>query len=306
MTRQRWVDLFGGAGGTHRGLELAGCEVVSVEWWDQACAVQRAAGHDVMQADVRSDEWVEHLAARSFRPLGAWASPPCQAFSTAGNRLGPADERNGWPWTWGAIDRMRAAGIGPEWLICENVEGMLHHVKRSGCERGRFPNPETCGACYFHGVILPELRARFACVSWRRLDAADYGVPQNRIRVIIACGPSAFPWPNPTHAPAGSLVGSVWRDGGAAIGMSPTGRPALTITAGCGDEVPRSRQGNARIIGRRLTVTECGVLQDFPADWPWQAARTVEDRYKCAGNAVPPRLATALVSQLRQRVEVAA
>lgn len=40
---------------------------------------------------------------------------------------------------------------------------------------------------------------------------------------------------------------------------------------------------------RRLTVAECALLQDFPADHPWQGG--VGARYRQVGNAVPPRLA---------------
>lgn len=54
------------------------------------------------------------------------------------------------------------------------------------------------------------------------------------------------------------------------------------------------RASDALFMGtgrRRLTVEECAILQDFPPDHPWSAARTKAARYRCVGNAVPPKLA---------------
>lgn len=55
----------------------------------------------------------------------------------------------------------------------------------------------------------------------------------------------------------------------------------------------------------RITVSEAGVLQSFPADFPWRGAQGKQ--YLQAGNAVPPGLALhALSASSRQRAEVAA
>jgi DNA (cytosine-5)-methyltransferase 1 len=145
-----------------------------------------------------------------------WLSFPCQAFSTAGKRLGAADERNGWPWTVAALDRFR-----PTWLLGENVRGLLLHT--GGCtfaggQEGLFsrPDPSGCPGCYFERVILPDLRARFAHVGWWLLDAADYGVPQHRRRVILWAGPHPLTEPAPTHGPGRALP---WVSMGEALGL---------------------------------------------------------------------------------------
>ena len=49
---------------------------------------------------------------------------------------------------------------------------------------------------------------------------------------------------------------------------------------------------------RRLSPEECAVLQNFPADWPWHAARTKTARYRAVGNACPASLAEAVVRAL--------
>lgn len=174
------LDLFGGAGGSHLGLEAAGLSVVSVERHPPAHAVAVAAGLDCRLADVADFDLGE-------RPWLMWASPPCQPHSSAGKRQAAADERDGWQATLASIDRHQ-----PTWLIVENVRGLVSH-RRAVC-----PDPVRCSGCVFLGM-LNDLQARFAEVHWAPLNAADYGVPQHRRRTIIVAGPREIRWPMATH-----------------------------------------------------------------------------------------------------------
>ena len=192
------VELFAGAGGAALGLEAAGFEHLAlVEWDADACATLRAAGlGPVVEGDVR-DLGTLPVAACDL----LWSSFPCQAWSTAGKRRGAEDERNGWPWTVAAIDH-----LSPRWFLGENVRGLTYH--RGGCpHKGGQPillgatDPRLCPGCYLERVIVPELASRFTHAGYWVLDAADYGVPQHRRRVILWAGPTKLEAPTPTHGP---------------------------------------------------------------------------------------------------------
>ena len=210
----RCIELFAGAGGAALGLHRAGvCHDAHVEMDPSACDTLRALDiGPVLEGDVRAVDWTPYAGRCDL----LWASPPCQAWSQAGKRKGAEDERNGWPWTWAAVD-----AIKPTWLICENVPGLLSH--RADCLRR---DVLTCPGCYWIDVILPEARRRFAYVDARTLDAADFGAPQRRHRVFLVCGPERYAWPRPTHS-AAELARAKWDRGDywERHGIAPVGQP---------------------------------------------------------------------------------
>ena len=271
----RCIELFAGAGGAALGLEAAGIEHAALcEWDPHACATLRAAGlGPVVEGDVRDLDAIAAVAGESCDLL--WSSFPCQAFSAAGKRLGAEDPRNGWPWTVDALDRFE-----PRWFLGENVRGLLCHSSEG------HPDPLKCPRCYFEGVIMRDLRARFAFAGWWLLDAADFGVPQHRRRVILWAGPVPLMPPAPTHAdPAtlsqGGLFGPrllPWVSMGGALGLSGasveagypdgrdvTGEPSPTVVGHWGKDGERSNQ-RVRVVAGHLarpspTVSAVGEMK---------------------------------------------
>lgn len=187
----RAIDLFCGVGGASIGMARAGIRVM------------RAIDHDAKTVDVHrklKETTVARIADLALvepyvlpRVDMWWASPPCQPFSSAGARKGSADARNGYPHLLRLLRASRPEER-PRWLVVENVPGLIQHRRSSHV-------PEGCPACYFDEVHL-ELSRLMGAGLMMCLDAAWYGVPQKRKRVICIYGPEALRVRIPaTHGP---------------------------------------------------------------------------------------------------------
>jgi site-specific DNA-cytosine methylase len=307
------VVLFAGGGLACHGLEEAGLDLLlGVEWEADAVKVAQATGlSHVIEGDVRDPE----LRATVRRPGLLWSSFPCQAWSTAGKRLGAQDERNGWPWTVDWID-----AVSPRWFIAENVRGLTFHRGEADCDQGARPKPDDCPRCYLDGVILPQLRERFEWVDCRVLNSADFGTPQHRRRLFIVAGPRRISWPAPTHSEGGDLWTKPWRSMGEALGLigfraigggrNPqsadvahlrnfrdlTAEPCITLAAEqVGNRGPWIQHGTDTQNRRRLTVQECRVLMNAPQcyDAALDLVSTTA-AYRILGNGVDRQLSRLL------------
>ena len=210
------IELFAGAGGLAIATSRAGFEHEAVIEWDHdACETLRrnahaGAGHAsdwrVIEADVVLHDFRRYAKRIEFISGG----PPCQPFSLGGKHGGHTDERNMFPQAVRAV-----LEIQPKAFIFENVKGLL----RKGfsnyysyiTHQLRFPDVLPIGdeAWTDHLGRLEKLttsgkhRGLRYNVVYRLLDAADYGVPQHRNRVIIV-GVRAdlgieFSFPERTH-----------------------------------------------------------------------------------------------------------
>lgn len=199
--RLEFLSLFSGAGGLDLGLEQAGwsCLYAADSDTDAVATLRANQSPDfassaiIAEADVRElsgDEILRQVRRRKGEiPLMA-GGPPCQSWSSAGKQRGFDDPRGTL-----FLDFVRLADeCGCSMLVFENVRGLL---------TARGPSGEP-------GEALAIIRQTLADHGFRSevrlLNAADYGVPQRRVRlIIIGFRATAAPvFPEPTHAKAES------------------------------------------------------------------------------------------------------
>jgi DNA (cytosine-5)-methyltransferase 1 len=169
-----FVDLFCGAGGLSYGFMLAGWRPLAANDIEPRFLETYAANvHDnVIPGDIRDSAVREAFidAAASARaecdasPFVILGGPPCQGFSTAGNRRSPADERNHLFRDYrGIIDALE-----PDGFVFENVSGLLN------MEAGRV-----------YAELLETIGAGVEHVDDWLLQAETFGVPQRRTRLFL-------------------------------------------------------------------------------------------------------------------------
>lgn len=114
--RLRFLSLFSGLGGFDLGLERAGMECVGQVEIDPLCraVLKKHWPHVKLLGDIRE------VRGDEFGPVDLICGGfPCQPYSTAGKRLGKADDRALWPEMRRLIEALR-----PRWVIAENVLGI--------------------------------------------------------------------------------------------------------------------------------------------------------------------------------------
>lgn len=161
--RPRVVELCAGAGGLAVGLERAGFEhVAMIETNRNALATLRANRPDwpVIAGDVRKVDFKQYRNQRIDLVTGGL---PCTPFSTVGRKKGRHDENDL------MLEGVRAVReIAPKAFLFENVEGLLH----------------SRHADYVAFLLKKFSKAGYA-TEIHRIDAKDYGVAQNRSRIML-------------------------------------------------------------------------------------------------------------------------
>ena len=190
----RSVELFSGCGGLALGLSRAGFHhELLVEWsreavttvqFNQSRGIKHIRDWPLKQADVRDLDWCEFVGALDLVAGG----PPCQPFSIGGKHRGQDDARDMWP---EAIRSIRETK--PRSFLFENVRGivrpMFAHYLRWIVAHLQHPGViQKVGESHeLHTTRLNALRdADEYKVLVAQVNAADYGAPQKRHRVIVA------------------------------------------------------------------------------------------------------------------------
>ncbi len=205
--KKGFVSFFSGALGLDLGLEGAGLKPLAANELDPiACETIRRNRPNLKlyDADIR-----ELTARRMLRDLGmrrgelflVVGGPPCQAFSTAGKRLGLNDERGNVFLHF--IELL--AGLRPKYFVIENVRGLLSAPLQHRPHEDRGPGfpalspDEQPGGALRH--IILALRSHGYAVSFNLYSSAFFGVPQARERLVIFGNRDGIPVPDlmPTH-----------------------------------------------------------------------------------------------------------
>lgn len=182
------LSLFTGAGGLDLGFHEMGFDIVAcIEIEPIFCkTLELNRGRyipehcKVMCADIQHIEPAELRIGPIDMIVGG---PPCQSFSAAGRRAGGVtgifDVRGAlFEHYCRFVDHFR-----PKAFIFENVRGILQGNKGRDWQE-----------------ILDRFTALGYTLSYRVLDAADYGVPQHRERlVLVGVEDASFLFPQPTH-----------------------------------------------------------------------------------------------------------
>ena len=286
------IDLFAGCGGLALGFEAAGIATIGYEMdADAAATYRRNLIGDCFETKLSIGQDYQTT------PDLIIGGPPCQPFSVVGYQDGPRDSRDGFPIFLDAMAR-----LSPKLALIENVRGLLYQNRK-----------------YFEAVCR-ELQNLGYEVDARLLKATDYGVPQNRERLVIVATRIGWTWPTPTVSKpvaAGVALGELAHeapDDGRYLTPSQDAyiaayeakshcarprdlhldRPARTLTCRNFGASTSDMHRIALPDGRRrmLRVREGARLQSFP-DWYEFEGRDASVT-KQIGNAVPPLMALAL------------
>ena len=292
------LDLFAGCGGLSLGFEAAGFRTIGFEMVDAAV-----------------DTYNKNLVGtchKQFLEIGydypetdkigiVIGGPPCQPFSRFGSQKGMEDARDGFPVFIDAVRRIR-----PKVFLFENVANILGRHK------------------WYLDLVVEELSKLGYIVEYKVLNAVNYGVPQNRERLICVGHHSSFHYPKVEQkkVTVGEAIGDMMhnydenskflteeQDRYIALyeakshcitpcDLHPE-RPARTITcrnlAGATSDMQRVKLPDGR--RRRIVVREAARLQSFP-DW-FDFFGTETRQFYQIGNAVPPLLAYKIALEVK-------
>lgn len=191
------IDLFCGAGGLSEGFRQAGFAVLAGNDFLDSAGQTFQNTHPKAKflggpiQDISAERLLAETGLRRGELTCLIGGPPCQAFSVYNHQRGMHDHRAS---LFHEYLRM-VDGLHPEWVVMENVTGIL-----------------SAGSGEAVRTIVASLQGLGYAVEWRILKAEDYGVPQERRRVVFLGNRIGAPivWPQATHGKSLSPYVNVW------------------------------------------------------------------------------------------------
>jgi DNA (cytosine-5)-methyltransferase 1 len=180
------IDLFAGAGGLSEGFGMEGFQILAANDFDKNASETYKLNHpDVNFLDgpiqnITGQDLLKAAGIKKGKLDVLLGGPPCQAFSVYNHQRGFHDERSG---LFREYIRIVEA-LEPKIIVMENVTGM------SSVEKGRAIIE-----------IHDSLEKLGYTVEHKILKAEDYGVPQERRRIIFlgVLDNCSIQWPGSTH-----------------------------------------------------------------------------------------------------------
>ncbi len=182
------VSVFSGGGGLDLGLESSGfrtAAAIEIDNWSAWTLRENQrlkhrlpndrlylAGAQIIEDDVRrvaGSRILKEIDVERGEIALLSGGPPCVSFSFAGSREGLTNETGKLFESYARLLRV----LKPEAFVFENVKGLLSAVGPEGEPRGAWP------------VILERLAGAGYRIAWQLIDAASFGVPQHRERVVV-------------------------------------------------------------------------------------------------------------------------
>lgn len=163
------IDLFAGCGGLSLGFEMAGFNIplaIEKDEWASETYKRNHPNTNVITGDITKIHDLDLILNNDICIDGIIGGPPCQGFSLSGNR-DKNDPRNSL-----FMEFVRFVKFyKPRFFVMENVTGILSMKTKENKD--------------VKDLILDEYHSAGYNVKICKLNAAEYGVPQSRIRVVF-------------------------------------------------------------------------------------------------------------------------
>ncbi|WP_123054666.1 DNA cytosine methyltransferase [Clostridium sp. JN-1] len=306
--------LFAGCGGLDLGFQNAGFDVIWANDNNNKVADTYRYNHKSTKLIIDS---IVNINSDDIPNCDIIiGGPPCQSWSLAGAMRGNKDSRGQLFYEYVRIIKDKR----PKAFVAENVKGIVSKAHINSFNE-----------------IVDMFKDCGYTVTYKVVNAKDYGVPQDRERVFIVGIrndiDSNYVFPEPTHTPKNYVtledaIGDLrdnpgeWMEGSfSPIFMSRNRRRSwnevgFTVQASGRqtqihpdspemEKVDKDKwqfkKDSGRII-RRMSFRECARIQTFPDSFKFLSS-SLNENYKMIGNAVPVKLAGAIAKNLKKCID---